>query len=69
MSNALTAIRKPVVVIPYPVLAEGRLLLTFKRGCVVHSETLSDQQHVLTLDSFFELAARAGYLVLERGAA
>lgn len=43
---------------------DGKLLLTVKDGCLVRSQVLSSNQHVMTLDDYLELAGKAGYIVI-----
>lgn len=42
---------------------DGRLLLTVKNGVMVNSNVLRDDEHVMTMDSFFHTARRGGYIV------
>ena len=44
----------------------GKLLLTVKEGCLVCSETLPENKHVLTLAEYLELAGKAGYIVIHQ---
>jgi len=44
----------------------GKLLLTVKDGCLVCSETLPENKHVLTLAEYLELAGKAGYIVIHQ---
>ncbi len=44
----------------------GQILMTFENGVTVRVEKLRDDQHVLTLNTFMELAQKAGYLIIHR---
>lgn len=50
--------------VKYP--SDGRILLTFSHGAVEKSEVIEDGWHVMHLDSFMEIAQKAGYLVAKR---
>lgn len=49
---------------PSTYMFDGRLLLTVKNGCLVSSKALAENEHVLTLEDYLELAGRAGYIVI-----
>lgn len=44
----------------------GRLLLAVKNGCLVCSEILPENKHMLTLAEYLELAEKAGYIVIHQ---
>lgn len=44
----------------------GRILITIKDNRVHHASEISADEHVLSLDSFMELAHRAGYLIIRK---
>ncbi|EYU16044.1 prophage antirepressor [Photorhabdus aegyptia] len=44
----------------------GRILMIFENGTVASQKILHSDEEVLTLDTFMELAQRAGYLVIHR---
>lgn len=46
--------------------SDGRILLTFSHGAVEKSEVIEDGWHVMHLDSFMQIAQKAGYLVAKR---
>lgn len=50
--------------VKYP--SDGRILLTFSHGVVEKSEVIEDGWHVMHLDSFMQIAQKAGYLVAKR---
>lgn len=47
-------------------IENGRILITIKDNRVHHASEILADEHVLSLDSFMELAHRAGYLIIRK---
>lgn len=44
----------------------GRILITIKNNQIYRTDMVLENEHLLTLDSFMELAHRAGYLIIRK---
>lgn len=44
----------------------GRILITFKNNRIDRADVVSENEHLLSLDSFLEIANRNGYLVINK---
>ncbi|PAV01587.1 hypothetical protein CBG25_15820 [Arsenophonus sp. ENCA] len=44
----------------------GRILITIKNNQIFRTDMVLENEHLLTLDSFMELAHRAGYLIIRK---
>lgn len=44
----------------------GRILITIKDNQIYRTDMVLENEHLLTLDSFMELAYRAGYLIIRK---
>lgn len=44
----------------------GRILITFKDNRIYKADVVSENEHLLSLDSFLEIAKKSGYLVINK---